>query len=189
MYIANKWFQYTRMFLQSTETDKGLYNENCLEENGECCEGVSSDDEIWSEISEQQLDQDVASSEPLPDPEPKRRKIQVTNSILQWLLYIILIWQGVCHVSDNGLAWLLRFILQFLKVLNIHVTGELVTELIAIFPTSLYMVRQFLALDRDNFTKYIVCPKCTMCYEYSECVRHVNGRDVVKRCSNKSYLR
>jgi hypothetical protein len=149
----------------------------------------STDDEIWPDVSEEILDQDISSNEALPDPIPKRRKVQVVNSILQWLLYFILIWQGVCHLSDNGLAWLLRFLLQFLKVLNIHVTGELLTELIAIFPTSLYMVRQLLDLDRDNFNKYVVCPKCSACYEYNECVRDVDGRHVVKRCSSKHYSR
>ena len=151
-------------------------------------EDESSDDEIWPEVSEQLLDQDITSKKPLPDPVPKRRKVQVANSILQWLLYFILIWQGVCHLCDNGLAWLLHFLLQFLKVLNIHVTGELLTELIAIFRTSLYMVRQFLVLDRDNFTKFVVCPKCTACYQYGECVREVHGQHIVKRCSRKNYL-
>ncbi len=115
--------------------------------------------------------------------------MQIANSILDWLLYFLLIWQSVCYVSDNGLVWLLRFLLQFLKVLNIHLTGELLTELIAMFPTSLYMVRQILVLDRDNYTKYVVCPKCTACYEYSECVRDVDDRHVVKRCSSKHYSR
>lgn len=147
----------------------------------ELSEADNTDDEIWPEVSEQLLDQDLSSKEPLPDPAPKRRKVQVANSILQWLLYFLLIWQGVCQVSDNGLAWLLRFLLQFLKVLNIHLSGELLTELVAMFPTSPYLVRQILVIDRDNFTKYVVCPKCTACYEYSECVRDVDGRHVVKK--------
>ena len=155
----------------------------------ELSEADNTDDEIWPEVSEQLLDQDLSSKEPLPDPASKRRKVQVANSILQWLLYFLLIWQGVCQVSDNGLAWLLRFLLQFLKVLNIHLSGELLTELVAMFPTSLYLVRQILAIDRDNSTKYVVCPKCTACYEYSECVRDVDGRHVVKRCSSKHYSR
>lgn len=66
-------------------------------------------------------------------------------------------------------------------------TSELLTGLLAIFLTSLYMVRQLLDLDRNNFDKYVVCPKCTACYEYSECVRHVDGQHVVKRCSSKRY--
>ena len=133
------------------------------------------------------LQQDILSAPPLPDPAPKQRKVHFVNSIVCWLLYFILIWQGTCHVSDNGLAWLLRFLLQLFRVLNVHVPGDILTELITIFPTSLYMVRQLLDLDRDNFTKYVVCPKCTKCYGYNECVVEVNGQHVVKRCSNKFY--
>ena len=151
--------------MQNTDQDTALDDDNGLDsELSEDDSIESTDDEIWPDVSEEILDQDISSNEALPDPIPKRRKAQVVNSILQWLLYFILIWQGVCHLSDNGLAWLLRFLLQFLKVLNIHVTGELLTELIAIFPTSLYMVRQLLDLDRDNFNKYVVCPKCSACY-------------------------
>lgn len=150
---------------------------------------MCEDDEIWSEVSEPQLDEGIFTNEPLPGPKPKRTKVEVANSILQWLLHFILIWQSVCHVSDNGLAWLLRFLLQFLKVLNVHVTDELLTELITIFPTSLYMLRQFLVLDLDNFTKYVVCGKCNACYEYGECVRNVDGRHIVKKCSSKHYSR
>ena len=134
----------------------------------ELSEADNPDDEIWPEVSDQLLDL------------PKQRKVQIANSILEWLLYFLLIWQGVCHVSDNGLLWLLRFLLHFLKVLNIHLTGELLTELIVMFPTLLNMVCQILVLDHDNYTKYVVCPKYT---------RDVHGRHVVKRCSSKYYSR
>ena len=69
------------------------------------------------------------------------------------------------------------------------VPGDILTELITIFPTSLYMVRQLLDLDRGNFTKYVICPKCTKCYGYNECFVEVNGQHVVKRCSSKFYSR
>lgn len=115
--------------------------------------------------------------------------MHLVSSIVRWLLYFILIWQGVCHVSDNGLAWLLRFLLQFFKAINVHVPADILTELIAIFPTSLFMGRQLLDLDRDNFTKYVVCPKCTTCYDYNQCVVNVNGRHVVKRCATTFYSR
>ena len=95
----------------------------------------------------------------------------------------------MCHISDNGLAWLLQFFLQFLRVINAYAATDMLNELIIIFPTSLYMVRKLLAVDRDSFTKYVVCPKCTKCYQYDECVKMVNGRHVVKRCSSKFYKR
>ena len=42
----------------------------------------------------------------------------------------------------------------------LRVSNSVIEELIAVFPTSLYMLRQFLKIDRDDFTKYVVCPKC-----------------------------
>ena len=101
------------------------------------------------------LDQDISSPPPLPTPERKRSKFHFVTSLLQWLLYFLLIWQSICHISDNGLAWLLKFLSQFFHALNIHVSDSIIEELIAVFPTSLYMLRQFLKIDRDDFTKYV----------------------------------
>ncbi|CAB4014381.1 Hypothetical predicted protein, partial [Paramuricea clavata] len=113
----------------NTDQDAALNDDNGLDSKLSDDDSTeSTDDEIWPDVSEEILDQDISSNEALPDPIPKRRKVQVVNSILQWLLYFILIWQGVCHLSDNGLAWLLRFLLQFLKVLNIHVTEKLLKK-------------------------------------------------------------
>lgn len=108
-------------------------------------ESISSSDEsdineVWEDIPESILTQDLESAPPLPEPAPKRRKHHLAHSLLQWMLYFLLIWQGFCHLSDNGLTWLLRFFLQFFKALNLHISNELLTELIAAFPCSLYMV-------------------------------------------------
>ena len=57
------------------------------------------------------------------------------------------------------------------------------------FPGSLYLVRQFLNLDRDDFNKFVVCPKCTKLYKYDSCLEMVNGRQVAKKCTNTYYSR
>ena len=110
------------------------------------------------------------------------------------MLYFLLIWQSITNLSDNGLTWLLQLLLQllfhFLQALNIHIPDEILAELIAVFPCSLYMVRKYLNINRDNFTKYVVCPKCTKCYNYDECLRKAeNGIIVTKCCSNVSFSR
>ena len=74
-----------------------------------------------------------------------------------------------------------------MKAINAHAPTELLAELIVKIPTSLYMIRQFLAVNRHSFAKYVVCPTCTKYYEYNECVKEVNGRHIVKRCTNKFY--
>ena len=57
-------------------------------------------------------------------------------------------------------------------------------ELISLLPSSLYLVQQFINLDRDSFTKFVVCPKCTKLYSYDSCLMSANNRIVAKTCCN-----
>ncbi|CAB4038564.1 Hypothetical predicted protein, partial [Paramuricea clavata] len=148
-----------------------------------------SEDECWSDIPEDVLNHDILSPPALPDLERKKSMLHSFHSLLQWLLYFLLIWQSICHISDNGLAWLLKFLFQLLRVLNVQFSDYAIESLVAAFPTSIYMVRQYLKLDRDDFAKYVVCRKCYKCYEYGECLSEINGKHVAKRCSNKLYSR
>ena len=149
-----------------------------------------SDDEFWDDITESVISRDIQSgAPPLPEPATKERRFHQTRSLVYWILYFLLIWQSMCHVSDNGLTYLLQFIFQLFKAMNIYIPDEILTELIMVFPTSLYMLRQFLAMDRDDFTKFVVCPHCCKCYNYYECLNEVNGQVVGKRCTNTLFVR
>ena len=106
-----------------------------------------------------------------------------------WFVYFLLIWQATCHLSDNGLIWLLKFLVSWLKVLGVEISSEVFENLLLSFPGSLYLVRQFLNLDRDDFNKFVVCPKCTKLYKYDSCLVMVNNRQVAKRCANTYYSR
>ena len=64
------------------------------------------------------------------------------------------------------------------------ISNDFLAELINLLPTSLYLLRQFINFDRDSFTKYVVCPKCTKIYGYDSCLKVENNRTVAKRCSN-----
>ena len=99
-----------------------------------------------------------------------------------WIVYFLLVWQSACHVSDNGLEWLLQFMSKFFHVIGLQC--NYVAGIAAVFPGTLYLMRKFLGMDRDAFQRYIVCPKCTKLYNPNECTMIVNGRQVAKRCSN-----
>ena len=111
------------------------------------------------------------------------------NSLVFWFVYFLLIWQATCHLSDNGLIWLLKFLVSWLKVLGLEISSEVFENLLLSFPGSLYLVRPFLNLDRDDFNKFIVCPKCTKLYKYDSCLEMANNRQVAKRCANTYYSR
>ena len=167
-----------------SDVDKSEY----IETSGEI-ETESDGSEFWDETSSDILDEDILSAPPISEPAPKQRKLNMVHSLLQWFLYCLLIWQSITHLSDNGLIWLLQMIFYFLEAINVHIPNEVFAELVAVFPCFLYMARKYLSVDRDNFTKYVVCPKCTKCYHYNECLKKVHGRTVAKLCSSLSFAR
>lgn len=49
--------------------------------------------------------------------------------------------QATCHLSDNGLVWLLKFLISWLKVLGVEISSEVFENVLLIFLGSLYLVR------------------------------------------------
>lgn len=141
---------------------------------------------MWSNTEE--LLQDIGTAdEPLPEPRRISTVLQSVNSLVCWLVYFLLFWQATCKISDNGLEWLLHFLFQFLHTLGVTCNNEYLTEMALIFPSSLYLLRQYVKLDRDSFTKYAVCPKCTKLYHLDECTVQIGTRIEAKTCTNKPF--
>jgi len=96
-------------------------------------------------------------------------------------------WQTTCKISDNGVEWLLRFMFQWLHTVGLACNSEVLSKMAVMFPSSLYLVRQFLKFDRDNFTKFAVCPKCCTLYHLDDCTVYVGNQLVSKTCSVKAF--
>ena len=126
----------------------------------------------------------MADSEPLPEPTRHQSSTQAMTTILQWFIYFLLFWQATCKLSDNGLEWLLRFLFQFLHVIGITCNSEYICQMALIFPTSVYLLRQFVNFKRDNFVKFAVCPKCSSLYKLESCTRRVGGQIVASICTH-----
>ena len=172
-------------------------NDDEIEDQGDNSDGHQSDEsssdceteEIWNGVLPEMLSRDIESAPPLPEFQRQQTSLQKVNSLIFWFVYFLLIWQATCHLSDNGMAWLLRFLVSWLKVLGIEISNEVFEKIILSFPGSLYLVRQFLNFDRDKFNKFVVCPKCTKLYKYDSCLTMVNNRQVAKTCSNTYFSR
>ncbi|XP_070551750.1 uncharacterized protein [Ptychodera flava] len=109
------------------------------------------------------------------------------TALITWLLYFILVWQTANYISWNAIDHLLRFLCMWMKcVFEEHPS---MLSLYAFFPSSLYLMRKFLKLDRDDFQKFAVCPKCQKLYDFGECVEIVNGQTQVRLCNNIMYKR
>ena len=135
---------------------------------------------------------DPESNEACPEPNPKQTRIQKLSALVQWLVYFILMWQSLCRLSDNGLEWLLQFLFQFLKVLSDLFSCKYLAELLAIIPSSPYLLRKLACFDSDNFIKYAVCSKCSKLYDMNDCTETDHrGKRAVKKskhCKHKQYL-
>jgi hypothetical protein len=76
---------------------------------------------------------------------------------------------------------------QFLHSLGVASNNEYLIEIAMMFPSSLYLLRDFVKLNRDNFTKYAVCPECTKLYNLDSCTVHIGDRIEARTCTNKPF--
>jgi len=146
-------------------------------------------EEVWDGVLPESLNNDIGNPPPIPEARIQQTKTQKVNSLIFWFVYFLFIWQVTCHISDNGMAWFLRFFIQWLKVLNVEVSNEFLDQIVIAFPGSLYLIRKILHLDRDDFNKFVVCEKCTKLYRYDDCLSVVNNQQVPQKCTNTFYLR
>ena len=144
--------------------------------------------EFWDDFPEAILD-DLGKEQPLPEPRDKSTVSKKMTSLLQWLVLFILLWQANCKISNNGLEWLLRFLFQFLHLVGTTCHCEYIVKFCTMFPTSLYVLRQLVKLDRDDFVKYVVCPNCLSLYDPGDCTQRIGGRIVAKCCTHKAFKR
>ena len=161
-------------------------------ENGldgkDCSPNDEEESDIWTEKEEEVL-QEIASDEPLPEPTHHQSSMQSITILLQWLVYFLLLWHSSRKISDNGLEWLLRFMLQFFHTIGVTCKCEYLCQMAVMFPSSLYLLQKFVKLKRDNFVKFAVCPRCSSLYDLENCTRQVGGRTVSSICTLRPFKR
>ena len=140
---------------------------------------------FWDDFPEAILD-DLGKEQPLSELRDKSTISKKMTSLLQWFLLFILLWQANCKISNNGLEWLLRFLFQFLHLVGVICHCEYLVKFCTMFPTSLYVLRQLVNLDRDDFVKYVVCPNCSSLYDPGDCTQRIGGRIAAKCCIHKA---
>ncbi|XP_070568393.1 uncharacterized protein [Ptychodera flava] len=110
---------------------------------------------------------------------PESRKSRCAQ-ILVWLLYFLLTWQVTNYVSNNAMEKLLNFLGMWIKCITEEYPAML--PIYSGFPASLFLMRQYLGMNRDEFVKFAVCPKCLKLYSFDDCVIRNQNSTVVKKC-------
>ena len=132
------------------------------------------DEEVWDEDS-QEVDRDIQ------DNHCTNIRDRV-SAFVHWILCSILFMQCSYSLSNACVEHLLLLFHQVFSVFKLF--NDFIGLVSQQFPLSMYMLRKIVRFDRDDFTKYVVCPHCTAIYRYHEVVKTVDGRTVILKCSN-----
>lgn len=139
--------------------------------------------EVWDVVGE-----DVETDFPqdqgqLPSVDVNRRSIASRNlkDIVHWLLIFLCLWSSFCTLSDNALEILLSFLRAVFDTLT--TLFPVVGSFAMLFPRSVHLLRKQLGLDKDRFTKYVVCPKYHSLYVFEDCYEVLRGKRITKKCS------
>ena len=123
-------------------------------------------------------------NEPILEPPHQQPLLNRVNELIRWLCCFIMYWQVVTHVSDAAVEWLLAFLGRFLQTLSFGLDSEFFSNLMLLFPTTIYMLHRISNLKRDEFEKFVVCSKCAKLYHLDECLKRKYGTILSKKCSN-----
>lgn len=111
----------------------------------------------------------------------KSKEDKSAQSLLRWIVGFVFVLQAKHHIPSAAVDLLVKFIYALLCVLSSF--SPFVNTLRKLFPPSLYIMRRRYLQD-CSFSKYPICPKCSMMY-YSpdECVQVLGSQKLSKRCS------
>lgn len=99
------------------------------------------------------------------------------------LIFFLCMWQCFNHVSDTAIEKLVNVIATVLRYFG---TSETFAGSVSvIFPTTVYMIKQWLSLPPSTFKRYVVCPECTFLYDPATLIyKDRAGNIQAKKCEN-----
>ena len=104
-----------------------------------------------------------------------------TDPLLLWLVHFIALLQKRHFLPDAALVLLLRFFAIFINILS-GISPQL-TSFSQQFPPSLYKFHKLLgARQEEAFVRYVVCPICSMVYNYDDCLERNGTQTVALNC-------
>lgn len=137
--------------------------------------------EIWDNLTGDEIDDDLEIR--IRDGDPQENKCV---NLVRWISIFICVWQASCCLPDTAVQWLLKFLSAFFKIIAKHCA--FMASISSAFPSTLTLLGNFLELKREDFQKYVTCPKCNMLYLLEEAMQSKENRKVSKRCSYIKFL-
>ena len=139
--------------------------------------------QVWN-LDDEDIDTDfptIPGQLPSVDVNPAQGLRESMNSIIRWILLFLCLWSSFCVISDNALEILLEFLRAVFDSLATVIPS--IGSFAALFPKSLHLLKKKLGIDKDEFMKYVVCPKCGTLYNFDDCYVLHHRKRVSKNCT------
>ena len=101
----------------------------------------------------------------------------ISNSVVKLIIMFLMFWKTMHNISDSAICLLFAFSKKVVELLARISQSKAIKDIANLLPNSLYMIRNYLGIKREDFQKYIVCPRCSAIYKSEDCVQTLaNGR-------------
>ncbi|XP_035986582.1 uncharacterized protein LOC118560045 isoform X2 [Fundulus heteroclitus] len=105
--------------------------------------------------------------------------------LMKLLAMMLLSWQSTFKISDNAITSLLLCIKNFMWILGNVICANPLTAFASNIPKTLFSLRKWTGVLRDNFLQYVVWPKCMTVYMLTETYElKRDGTKVCKTCGH-----
>ena len=109
------------------------------------------------------------------------------SAFIKWMAILILAFQSAFFLPNAAAEWVLLLLRAVVSMLSVLCPHPFLAGVLAIFPASLYLAWKQIGSDREEFQRFVVCPKCNAVYTYSNAVEKIGIRTVSKRCTYTEY--
>ena len=137
-----------------------------------------SDTEQWPDWDDQMIATDLNNSKILTPQiyheQQPHDQIVKQKAVVTWILYFLSMWRSVNLISESAFSTLLLFFYNVFQWLSLHDT--FMYGVAKTFPPSLFLLRKYLKIDRDNFDRFIVCSTCFKLHQVDDVV-YLNSRN------------
>ena len=141
---------------------------------------------ISTEYSSSEKDTDDDDNDDDDDDKIVVQKMGSANSLVNWLVAFLCIWQSLFEISDRVIQMLLKVLNVFFKILTSN--SSLLKYVSSGMPRSLFTFHKYLGTDKDEFVKYVVCPSCYSIYLFKDCFKvDDSGENVPIQCPFKHF--
>ena len=99
----------------------------------------------------------------------------LSNTSISLIIIFVMTWKVMHNLSDAAVNVLFCFLKRLLDLMAWMIHCKALKQISNLLPQSLYMIRKYLGINRDDIEKLIVCPKCSSCYKSEDCVRTLSN--------------